>query len=58
MEPRADPVRERIERAAEGLVYSSESDRPFEFRRFPAVAIPVGAALGHGARLARGCARR
>jgi hypothetical protein len=41
MKPRTDPVRERIERAAEGLVYSSESGRPFEFRRFPAVAIPV-----------------
>jgi hypothetical protein len=41
MEPKTDPVRERIERAAEGLVYSSESPRPFEFRRFPAVAIPV-----------------
>ena len=41
MEPSVDPVRERIERAAEGLVYSSGSDRPFEFRRFPAIAIPV-----------------
>ena len=41
MEPKTDPVRERIERAAEGLVYSSETNRPFEFRRFPAVAIPV-----------------
>jgi hypothetical protein len=41
MEPRSDPVRERIERAAEGLVYSSKANRPFEFRRFPGVAIPV-----------------
>lgn len=41
MERARDPLRERIERAAEGLVYSSESDRPFEFRRFPGVTIPV-----------------
>lgn len=27
----ADPLRERLERAVEGLVYSSESDVPFEF---------------------------
>jgi hypothetical protein len=41
MEPRTDTVRERIERAAEGLVYSSDSGRPFEFRRFPGITIPV-----------------
>jgi hypothetical protein len=41
MERMVDQLRERIERAADGLVYSSKSDRPFEFRRFPAVAIPV-----------------
>ena len=42
MERASDPLRERIERAAEGLVYSSGSARPFEFRRFPGVTIPVG----------------
>jgi hypothetical protein len=41
MEPSPDRVRDRIERAAEGLVYSSVSARPFEFRRFPGIAIPV-----------------
>lgn len=41
MEPNPDPVCERIERAAEGLVYSSASGRPFEFRRFPGITIPV-----------------
>jgi hypothetical protein len=41
MERTGDPVRDRIERAAEGLVYSKQSNRPFEFRRFPSVAIPV-----------------
>ena len=41
MPPRTDLVRERIERAAEGLVYSSDSDRPFEFRRFTGITIPV-----------------
>jgi hypothetical protein len=41
MEPRADLVRERIERAAEGLVYSSAAGRPFEFHRFPGITIPV-----------------
>ena len=30
MEPRP-PLREELERASAGLVYSSESDRPFEF---------------------------
>lgn len=34
--PSADPaLRERLERAAEGLTYMSESDRPFEFVFFP-----------------------
>ncbi len=34
--PSPDPaLRERLERAAEGLVYSSESDRPFEFFFLP-----------------------
>ena len=41
MERARDPLRERIERAAEGLVYSSEANRSFEFRRFPGIAIPV-----------------
>ena len=34
-------LRERLERAAEGLVYTSESDRPFEF-----FFLPGGAAEG------------
>lgn len=42
MERARDPLRERIERAAEGLVYSREANRPFEFRRFPGITIPVG----------------
>ena len=42
MERAHDPLRERIERAAEGLVYSREANRPFEFRRFPGITIPVG----------------
>ena len=29
--PPSDPLRERLERAASGLVYSSEGDHPFEF---------------------------
>ena len=41
MERDRDPLRERIERAAEGLVYSREANRPFEFRRFPGITIPV-----------------
>ena len=41
MEPTRDPIRERIERAAEGLVYSAASRRPFEFHRFPGIMIPV-----------------
>ena len=41
MEPTSDTVRERIERAAEGLVYSPTARRPFEFRRFSGIAIPV-----------------
>ena len=41
MERARDSVRERIERAAEGLVYSREANRPFEFRRFPGITIPV-----------------
>lgn len=42
MERALDPLRERIERAAEGLVYSREANCPFQFRRFPGIAIPVG----------------
>ena len=41
MEHAADPLRERIERAAEGLVYSRGANRPFQFRRFPGITIPV-----------------
>jgi hypothetical protein len=41
MERAPDSLRDRIERATAGLMYSSESDRPFEFRRFPGVTIPV-----------------
>jgi hypothetical protein len=41
MEPTRDAIRERIERAAEGLVYSASSRRPFEFHRFPGIMIPV-----------------
>jgi hypothetical protein len=41
MEPRSDALRERIERAAEGLCYTGPSGHPFEFRRFPGIAIPV-----------------
>lgn len=39
-----DPqLRERIERAAEGLVYTSESDRPFEFVVLPGAGdVPPG----------------
>lgn len=34
--PQPDPaLRERLERAAEGLTYTSESDRPFEFFFLP-----------------------
>lgn len=40
-ETRNDPLRDRLESAAAGLVYSSKSDRPFVFRRFPGIAIPV-----------------
>lgn len=41
MEPTRDRIRERIERAAEGLVYSATARRPFEFLRFPGIMIPV-----------------
>ena len=41
MERAADTVRERIERAAEGLVYSPSAKRPFEFHRFTGITIPV-----------------
>lgn len=37
----ADALQARLERAAEGLVYSSESDRPFEFVRFPGANVPI-----------------
>jgi hypothetical protein len=36
-----DPLRDALEDLAEGLVYSSESDRPFEFVRFTGATIPV-----------------
>jgi hypothetical protein len=42
MESARDPLRERIERAAEGLVYSTAANCPFQFRRFPGITIPVG----------------
>lgn len=32
-------LRRRLEQAAEGLVYSSESDRPFEYVIFPRISI-------------------
>lgn len=41
MEPKRDTVRERIERAAEGLGFSRAPGSRFEFRRFTGVAIPV-----------------
>jgi hypothetical protein len=41
MEWPLDTVRERIERAAEGLVYSRSARRPFEFHRFTGITIPV-----------------
>ena len=41
MEPAPDTVRKRIERAAEGLVYSPSARRPFEFYRFTGITIPV-----------------
>lgn len=41
MEPTSDTVRERIERAAAGLVYSPSARRPFEFHRFTGITIPV-----------------
>jgi hypothetical protein len=41
MEPTRDAIRERIERAAEGLVYSATARRPFVFHRFPGIMIPV-----------------
>ena len=41
MDTPRDPVRARIERAVEGLGRSREPDRPFEFRRFTGITIPV-----------------
>ncbi len=41
MEKKADALRDRIERAAEGLCYTGPSGAPFEFRRFPGITIPV-----------------
>ena len=41
MERKADPLRDRIERAADGLCYTGPSGTPFEFRRFPGITIPV-----------------
>ncbi len=38
-------MRTLLEEAARGLVYSSESDRPFEFVDFPRVALAPGVAL-------------
>jgi hypothetical protein len=37
----ADALREALERATEGLLYGSESDRPFEFVRFAGDTRPV-----------------
>lgn len=34
-------LQESLERATEGLVYSSESDRPFTFVRYPGASIDV-----------------
>ncbi len=39
----APDLRDRLERAAAGLVYTSESDRPFEFFFLPGVPEPPGA---------------
>jgi Nuclease A inhibitor-like protein len=36
-----DELRATLERATEGLVYSSESDRPFAFVRFDGASVPV-----------------
>jgi hypothetical protein len=36
-----DALRSRLESAAEGLVYTSESDRPFEFVRFTGANVPL-----------------
>jgi hypothetical protein len=36
-----DELRVTLERATEGLVYSSESDRPFTFVRFEGASVPV-----------------
>jgi hypothetical protein len=41
MERTSDALRDRIERAAEGLVYSRGANCPFQFRRFPGITIPV-----------------
>jgi hypothetical protein len=38
---REDVLRATLSRASEGLVYSSESDRPFEFVRFTGASMPV-----------------
>lgn len=45
--PHADPaeLRSALEAAARGLVFSSESDRPFEFYAAPAPASPSGGAI-------------
>jgi hypothetical protein len=37
----AGALQARLESAAEGLVYSSESDRPFTFVRFPGASVPI-----------------
>ncbi|MEO6528056.1 MAG: nuclease A inhibitor family protein [Gemmatimonadaceae bacterium] len=36
-----DALQSRLESAAEGLVYSSESDRPFTFVRFEGASVPI-----------------
>lgn len=37
----ADTVQARLERAIDGLLYSTESDRPFTVASFPGVKIPL-----------------
>lgn len=38
----ADPLRDTLEAAMSDLVFSSESDRPFTFIRYPATTIDIG----------------
>ncbi|MDB4882655.1 MAG: Nuclease inhibitor-like protein, partial [Gemmatimonadetes bacterium] len=37
----SDALQSQLESAADGLVYSSESDRPFTFVRFDGASVPV-----------------